>query len=142
MSQVSFERVLPSESQIKILFELLEQRLHKISCKQASYAEHKQFVESHPYRDWFLIRVSKNYAGSFYLSKENIIGINLKDEYTSLAVSQIIKFVRKIFMPLPPIPSVRGDKFAINAPPSNLYLANALEAADAEIAQITYFFPS
>lgn len=142
MSQVSFERVKPSESQIESLFELLAQRLHKISHKETSYVEHKQFVESHPYRDWFLIRVSGNYVGSFYVSKENTIGINLEDEYISLVVSQIINFVKESFKPLPPIPSIRSDKFAVNVPPSNLCLANALTAADAKLAQITYFLPT
>lgn len=142
MSQVSFERVEPSESQIESLFELLAQRLHKISHKEVSYVEHKQFVESHPYRDWFLIRIGENYVGSFYVSNENTIGINLEDEYISSAVSQIINFVKESFKPLPPIPSVRSDKFAVNVPPSNLCLANALEAVDAKVAQITYFLPS
>jgi len=142
MNQVSFERVVPSESQIESLFELLAQRLHKISYKKVSYVEHKLFVESHPYRDWFLIRLGENYVGSFYVSKDNVIGINLEDEYISLVVSQIINFVKESFKPLPAIPSVRSDKFAVNVPPSNLCLANALEAIDAKVAQITYLLPS
>lgn len=142
MNQVDFEHVLPSEAQIESLFELLVQRLHKISCEDVSYIEHKRFVKSHPYRDWFLIGVSDRYVGSFYVSKENTIGINVSDEYTSLVVSQIINFVKENFKPLPPIPSIRSEKFAVNVPPSNLQLANALEAVDAKIAQISYFLPS
>ena len=129
-------------SQIESLFELLTKRLHKISYKEVNYIEHKRFVESHPYRDWFLIRVGGTYVGSFYVSKENTIGINLEDEFISLVVSQIINFVRKTFKPLPPVPSVRSDKFAVNVPPSNFRLANALEAVDAKVAQITYLLPS
>ena len=79
MKQVEFERVLPSEAQIESLFELLVQRVHKISCEDVSYNEDKRFVTSHPYRDWFLIRVSDSYVGSFYVSKENTIGINVSD---------------------------------------------------------------
>lgn len=142
MSHVSFEHVVPLDSQIESLFELLTQRLHKISYKEVSYIEHKRFVESHPYRDWFLIRVGDNYVGSFYVSKENTIGINLEDEYISLVVLQIINFVKESFKPLPPIPSVRSDKFAVNVPPSNMRLANALETVDAKVAQITYLLPS
>ena len=142
MKQVDFEHVLPSEAQIESLFELLVQRVHKISCEDVSYSEHKQFVKSHPYRDWFLIRVSDSYVGSFYVSKENTIGINVSDGYISLVVSQIINFVKENFKPLPPIPSIRSDKFAVNVPPSNLQLTNALEDVDAKIAQISYVLPS
>ena len=142
MKQVDFEHVLPSEAQIECLFELLGQRLHKISCEDVSYSEHKRFVKSHPYRDWFLIRVSDSYVGSFYVSNENTIGINLSDGYISLVVSQIVKFVKENFEPLPPIPSIRSDKFAVNVPPSNVQLAKALEEVNAKIAQISYFLPN
>jgi len=142
MKQVEFERVLPSEAQIESLFELLVQRVHKISCEDVSYNEHKRFVKSHPYRDWFLIRVSDSYVGSFYVSKENTIGINVSDGYVSLVVTQIVIFVKENFKPLPPIPSIRSDKFAVNVPPSNVQLAKALEEVDAKIAQISYILPS
>ena len=142
MSQASFERVVPTSSQIETLFELLTKRLHTISYREVGYIEHKKFVESHPYRDWFLIRVDGTYVGSLYVSNENTIGINLEDEFISLIVSQIINFVRENFKPLPPIPSVRSDKFAVNVPPSNIRLANALEAVDAKVAQIAYLLPS
>ena len=142
MKQVEFERVLPSEAQIESLFELLLQRVHKISCEDVSYNEHKRFVKSHPYRDWFLIRVSDSYVGSFYVSKENTIGINVSDGYVSLVVTQIVIFVKENLKPLPPIPSIRSDKFAVNVPPSNVQLAKALEEVDAKIAQISYILPS
>ena len=142
MNQVDFESVIPSEEQIVRLFELLEQRLHRISCEEVDFSKHEYFVKSHPYRDWFLIRFNNSYIGSFYVSNENTIGINLSDEYTSIVVPCIIRFVKRNYKPLPAIPSVRSGNFAINVPPTNVYLASALEAADAKIAQITYFLPS
>ena len=142
MTQVEFEQVEPTEEQIDTLFNLFEIRLHRISYQETSYSKHKEYVMSHPYRDWFLIRVSENYVGSFYVSKENTIGINVDDEYTSLVVSSIIRFVNKNFKPLPLIPSVRSDRFAINVPPSNTQLTRELKAIDAKIAQVTYFLPS
>ena len=142
MKKSDFEQILPTEAQIESLFELSAQRLHKISYKEVSYIEHKRFVESHPYRDWFLIRVGDNYVGSFYISKENTIGINLEDEYISLVVLQIINFVKENFKPLPPIPSIRSENFAVNVPPTNVRLAKALEEVDAKIAQISYYIPN
>ena len=141
MKQVQFEKVMPSNEQIKVLFDLLEQRLHRISCKEISYREHQRFVKSHPYRDWFLIRVRSEYVGSFYVSKENTIGINVWDEHTPLAVPCIINFVKKNFKPLPAIPSVRNGNFAINVPQSSVHLARSLEAIGARVAQVTYFMP-
>ena len=141
MNQVELESIEPSEEQIKRLYDLLARRVHKISSKDASYSKHEQFVRSHPYRYWFLIKVSDNYVGTFYVSKENTIGINVSDEHTSLVVTFIINFVKKNFKPLPEIPSVRSDKFAINVPPSNVHLASALKAIGAKIAQVTYFLP-
>lgn len=142
MIKAKFEQVLPSEAQIESLFALLGQRLHKISCEDVSYSEHKQFVKSHPYRDWYLIRLGDSYVGSFYVSRENTIGINVSDRYILLVVSQIINFVKENFKPLPPIPSIRSDKFAVNVPPTNVQLAKALEEIDAKIAQISYYLPN
>ena len=86
MKQVEFEQVEPTDEQIVTLFDLLETRLHKISYQETSYSKHKDFVKSQPYRDWFLIRVSENYVGSFYVSKENTIGINVADELSLIHI--------------------------------------------------------
>lgn len=142
MNQLEFEKIKPSEEQIETLFELLVRRVHRISCEETNYNEHKQFVKSHPYRYWFLIKIVDNYVGSFYVSKENTIGINVSDEHTYLIIPHITNFVKKNFKPLSAIPSVRSGKFAINVPSSNVHLASALEAIDAKIAQVTYFLPS
>lgn len=142
MKKADFEQVLPTEAQIESLFELLGQRLHKISYEDVSYTEHKQFVKTHPYRDWYLIRVSNSYVGSFYVSKENTIGINVSDGYISVVLLQIINFVKENFKPLPPIPSIRSENFAVNVPPTNVRLAKALEEVDAKIAQISYYIPN
>ena len=141
MNQVEFEPVKPSEEQVRRLFELLGARLHKISCEETKYSDHERFVNSHPYRFWFLVKVRAAYVGSFYVSKDNTIGINVLDEHVSEVVSLIINFVKNHFKPLPAIPSVRSGQFSINVPPSNRCLVNALKAIDAEIAQITFFLP-
>ena len=140
--EIEFENVTPSKDQIKTLFDLFKQRLHKISYEEISYKKHESFVRSHPYRSWLLIKIRDNYVGSFYISKENTIGINISDNYIQLALAPIINFVENNFEPLPGIPSVRSGRFAINIPPGNVLLAEELEAIGANLAQITYFLPS
>ncbi len=140
--EIEFENVTPTKDQINILFELLLERSHRISYEENNFNEHETFVKSHPYRSWFLIKISDNYVGSFYVSKENTIGINIADNYVRLAVAPIINFVESNFEPLSAIPSVRNGKFAVNVSPANKLLAKALEEIGANIAQITYFLPS
>ena len=141
MKQVEFEQVEPTEEQIVTLFNLLETRLHRISYEETSYAEHENFVNSHPYRDWFLIRVGDNYVGSFYITRENTIGINVSEKYTRLVFVSILSFVEDNFKPLAAIPSVRSGKFTINVSPTNTLLAEVLEESGAQIAQTTYYIP-
>ena len=140
--EIEFEEVISSMEQIKTLFHLLNKRIHTISCKATDYIDHEKFVNAHPYRCWFLIKFKGFYVGSFYLSNENTIGINVSEECSYEAVLSIIEFVRNTYQPLPPIPSVRGEKFAINVPPTNAVLTEALEKIGAKLAQITYSMPN
>ena len=125
--EIEFEEVIPSKEQIKTLFNLLNKRIHTISCKATDYIEHEKFVNTHPYRCWFLIKFKSSYVGNFYLSNENTVGINVSDECAQEAILPIVEFVRKTYQPLPPIPSVRGEKFAINVPPTYTVLTETLE---------------
>lgn len=139
--EIRFEKVTASTEQIDVLFNLLSERLHGISHKDASYSEHGKFVCSHPYRMWFLVNIKDEYVGSFYITQENTIGINVSERCTRLIVAPIIKFVESNYQPLAAIPSVRSGKFAINVPPSNKILAEALDDIGAELAQVTYYLP-
>jgi hypothetical protein len=140
--EVRFEKVTASAEQIDVLFNLLSERLHRISHKDANYTEHKKFVCSHPYRMWFLVKIKNDYVGSFYITQENIIGINVSERCVRLVVAPITKFVESNYQPLVEIPSVRSGKFAINVPSSNKILAESLENIGAKLAQVTYYLPS
>lgn len=143
MSQLElcFEKITTSEEHCKITFNLLSKRLHVISHKKTSYSEHKKFLFSHPYRTWYLIKINDQYVGSFYVSKENTIGINTSEKYANFVVKKIIKFVIKNYEPLPEVPSVRNGKFSINVSPTDKLLAEILENIGANVAQISYYLP-
>lgn len=89
----------------------------------------------------FLVKIKNDYVGSFYVSQENTIGINVSERYVRLVVALIIKFVETNYQPLAAIPSVRSRKFAINVPSSNKVLAESLEDIGANSAQVTYYLP-
>jgi len=140
--EVQFEKVTASTEQIDVLFNLLSERLYRISHKDVSYSEHERFVCSHPYRMWFLVKIKDEYVGSFYISRENTIGINVAERCTHLVIAAIVKFVESNYQPLAAIPSVRSGKFAINVPSSNRVLAEALDDIGSELVQVTYYLPS
>ena len=142
MSSLIFEKIEPTEVQIELTFNLLRQRTHKISHKEISFAEHKKFTRNFPYRSWFLIKKKEEYLGTFYIAKDNTIGINVTENHTILAVESILEYVGAHFEPLPAVPSVRSGRFAINVPPTNEALIGALEGVGARIAQVTYYLPT
>lgn len=141
-AEVEFEQVIPSKEQIATLFDLLKKRLHKISSDATDSIDHESFVNAHPYRCWYLIKIRDTYVGSFYVSSENTIGINVFEENTRTVVLPIVKFLRSNYEPLPSIPSVRSGQFAINVPPTNTVLTEVLEEIGATLAQVTYLIPS
>jgi RimJ/RimL family protein N-acetyltransferase len=60
--------------------DLVLYRLLKDRPKIASWEEHKSFVESHPYRAWYLImedEKSLEVLGAIYLTDQDEIGVSL-----------------------------------------------------------------
>ena len=76
-------KLLPiNEKDYEFLYELLSERKqitfisHK---KMPTYEEHVKFIESEPYSKWYIIQIDDKKIGSIYLTKENEIGIFLKE---------------------------------------------------------------
>ena len=139
--EFKFEVFTKTEKQIDLLFNLLKNRAHFISFQSISYEEHRKFASQHPYRAWYLVEYNKNYLGSFYITKENTIGINVDEEITQIVISEIIKFINDNYAPLPAIKSIRANRFSVNVPPSNSILAQTLEEIGATVAQVSYYLP-
>jgi hypothetical protein len=137
-----FEEIIPDNDQIITLYDLLNRRTHRISHNNLpSFDEHKLFVDNHPYRAWYLVNFRAMAIGSFYISKDNAIAINLVDKESVDLISKIIMFVCDKYTPLKPIPSVRSGMFAINVAPSNEFLLDAMNEIGAKVAQTTFFIP-
>lgn len=138
-----FEKITPSAEQVEALYKLLTQREHNISHKQdVSYDEHELFVRGNPYRAWYIVKLNGAAVGSFYVSNENTIGINIEKCEDIRLISEVLTYVMQNYQPLEAIPSVRSKAFAINVAPGNHSLLDALRTLGAELAQVTYFLPN
>lgn len=104
-----------------------------------SLLRHKEFVFSHPYRAWYIMKASEGCVGSIYLTNGNNIGISTvsgAEEYVPSAIEMILKKHK----PLPAIRSVRGAEFDFNVSPANKKLIAALKLMGANLVQVTYAF--
>lgn len=117
MSSIKFESITDSQEHIELLFELFNQRKHRISAKKiVSLEDHRAFVSSHPYREWWFTYADGLLIGNIYLGNDNAIGINLLPKFESHCHSVIEKILSE-YNPLPGIPSVRNQNFHINVAP-------------------------
>lgn len=139
MADIKFEKIAPTETQIVALYDLLLKREHTISHKVVpSFEEHAAFVNANPYRAWYLVLVSDEVAGTFYVSNENTVGINIARNSDETIIDSICSYIFAEYTPLPEIKSVRGPAFAINVAPDNEFLINALDRLNKKVLQISY----
>ena len=139
MNKLSFTKIIPSEDQIKILYDLLSKRQHAISHDQMpDFEAHKNFVSNHPYRAWYIVEAGSKPTGSFYISQDNTIGINLLDGFDESEIEEILNYIKSAYDPLPEIKSVRKDIYAVNVPPSNAGFIKALDTLGMKVLQISY----
>ena len=136
--EIKLVEIIPSDEQLLTLYNLLILREHFISHQiHPSFEEHKSFVNSQPYRVWYLIFRDLHPIGTFYISNENTIGINVVKYQSVELLSTILKKVKE-YSPLPQIKSIRGGLFSINVPTSNQSLISSLKELGTEVAQITF----
>jgi len=132
-----FERILPTDEQIKILYELLKTRNYVISHRSLpSFERHQDFVKSHPYLHWFLLRDETNYIGTFYLKNDNSIGLNLT-EYTKENLRACVDFINNNFTPKESKPSMVPNYFYVNISYSNEQALSALQELGLNPLQIS-----
>ena len=73
-----------TNSDIKFLFDLLNERDHRVSIshkKMPTYNQHTKFIKSKPYSKWYIILKSKQKIGSIYLSKNDEVGIFISKKF-------------------------------------------------------------
>ncbi len=133
-----FELIEGKENQIKILYELLKNRIYVIShSEMPEYDEHTKFVKCHPYYKWYLVKQKKEYFGSFYVKNDNSIGLNLNKIDKDIVIS-CIDFVKKNFSPKKVINSVVPEYFFINVSASNKELINVMQSLNILPLQVSF----
>ena len=96
------------------LYLLYKKRKYTISQNQRiSFEDHCKFVDNHPYRHWFLVKIKDDLAGAVYIHEDNSIGLNFLNLKESI-VEETLKIIFSKFDPLPPKASVRSSNFFIN----------------------------
>jgi hypothetical protein len=135
---LNFETVQSSREHIHVLYELLNERRLNISHKsRVSLAAHRRFIQSNPYRFWFLVKDRTGYLGAVYVTTNNHIGLDLR-QYAFKYCRIILKFITQSVPPLPSVPSVRRQGFAVNVNPENRRLKNQLIKFGAKKTQETF----
>ena len=96
-------RPVRSTTDAKFLFDLLQERDKRANIshkKIPTYASHVKFIESKPYKKWYIVIMNdsgdKKKIGSIYLSKTDEIGIFVLKEFQEknigkFALSELIK---------------------------------------------------
>ena len=133
-----FELVNGEDAKIRILYELLENRVHSIShLAIPNYDVHSSFVKSHPYRKWYLVNFEQECLGSFYIKNDNSIGLNLNQIDEEIVMS-CISFIRKNFSPREASASMVSNDFYINVATTNLALIEVMHALSISQLQVSF----
>ena len=136
-----YELVVDDSNQLSVLYELLKKRNHGIShSSMPSFSQHRKFVKSKPYRAWYIVVCSEIPVGTFYLSNENVVGINIKDDLIRDLLPNVMSYILKKYKPLQEIKSVRAARFICNIPPKNIILRDTFDQLNQELLQLTYSF--
>ncbi|MEB5934753.1 hypothetical protein MXL15_21375 [Pseudomonas mosselii] len=132
--------VYESKNSPHALYELLKKRsaAHSISHNAVpEYAEHELFVQSKPYRYWYLVTLDGMNIGSAYITDNNEIGIFLTDEFSHLQ-AELLGNMATNHEPLPAVKSKRVGQFSINSNPGNASLISAIISTGGVHVQNSY----
>ena len=133
-----FELIIGKEFQIDILYKLLKDRTHNIShSKVPDYEEHIKFVNSHPYRSWYLIKKKNNYVGTFYIKDDNSIGLNVINLDKNIVLN-CINYIKRNFAPRESSASMVPNYFFINVAATNHELIKIMDELIINQLQISY----
>ena len=135
-----YYEVVETSKHFQQLYDLLKSRKHNISHKEMPiFEDHLNFCKNNPYRIWAIIYQNNLPLGSFYLTKDNCIGLSIEDDDYKTYL-EVLRYILKNIKPLPSIPSVVPSNFYCNVSPSNKSLIKATELLDGKMLQISIQF--
>jgi hypothetical protein len=139
---IEYEEVKNTEEHFKLLYKSLKERVYSVSHKVVpKYSDHIRFVKNNPYRKWFIIFLNKGFIGSFYLTFDNGIGLNIDGADNNIN-KLVLNYILLNFKPLDPVKSVRPDCFYINIPITNYKIEETVVEIGGVLTQKSYNFRS
>ena len=124
---MKLDSVIPTPTQIEILYSQLKNRAFNISHGLLpSYETHEKFVINHPYRKWFIVKESEKILGNVYVKYDNSVGLRCDLSITVHQIDEILKTVAATITPSPAQPSVRFGGFFLNVSSENFDLQKKL----------------
>ncbi len=120
-------------SDCKFLYDLLKERDPRANIshkKMPSFEQHLKFVMSKPYSKWYVIEAFKNNVGSIYLTKDNEIGLFIKEDFDAKGIaSKAIKLL---------IEKHPHSRYLVNISPKNKKLIQFYKNQKFNLIQHTY----
>ena len=140
LNTLKLVRVNGSNAHALILYNILKKRDTKTNIshkKIPTLKQHVNFINSLPYRYWFIIKKSSSVLGSIYVTRSNEISISLLKKSTK-NFSEVLSLITNSIKPLPAIASKRNGKFILNLSPSNKFYNKLLKSIGAKKIQETF----
>ena len=136
MNKLCFKEI--GYSDINILYELLKKRNYSISHREMpSYAAHVEFVKSSPYLNWYIFSHNQNHLGTFYIKKDNSIGLDITNP-CELLVKEVLNFILINFAPQKELKSQIPPYFYVNVAYSNEIMKNILSKLNFDAIQTSF----
>ncbi|MFL2527980.1 MAG: hypothetical protein ACJ0Q3_10900 [Candidatus Azotimanducaceae bacterium] len=137
---LSYAEVIDSDGQAQVLYDLLRVRKYSISHRgMPDYDEHMEFVRNHPYRTWQIISELDKPVGTFYLTNDNAIGINLICDRANI-YKNVISYIFDNWSPLGAVKSIRPSFFFIRVPIANNCLADVVVELKGALLEKSFIF--
>jgi RimJ/RimL family protein N-acetyltransferase len=114
------------------LYDLLKERTSEqsISHKEMpSWEDHCEFVESRPYKHWYMVESENGIVGAIYLTHQNEIGVSIFNQFKGQGHAERAV---KLLM------ATNKGPFLANVNPKNKVSRNLFEKLGGKIIQVTY----
>tara|TARA_Y200000002_G_C22556653_1_gene610635 strand:+ start:309 stop:638 length:330 start_codon:yes stop_codon:yes gene_type:complete len=102
-----------------------------------SFEEHKKFVISNPYINWFIVTKNEFKIGSVYLNQDNSIGLNILEEYRH-TLSELILDLENKLNPQKEVKSIISRNSFYNVSPKDVFFINTLKKLGYEVSKISF----
>jgi len=146
LPDIELQRVKRGDERAKqILFELLRERPRGTSIshqRMPTWLEHSRFVDSDPYRCWYLIMEPDAIGatvGACYLTMNNEIGVAIFKAHSGQGYARAaLQELMRAWEPLPIEPGKRAGRFLANINPKNQESINLFKSLGFEEHQVTF----